>query len=239
MSQQDDFGNRMKDYEDAFRHSLPIRMPVILRLDGCHMHTTLKDCKKPFDDTLIDVFNQVGIYLCEEIQGAQIAYLQSDEISILVNNYKELNTQSWFKNNIQKMVSVSAAMASAKFTSLSHKIFGETKIITFDSRVFILPKEEVCNAFLWRQNDSTRNSIQMVARSLYSHNECNNKNTSQLQEMAFQKGINWNDLPTHYKRGRCIVKKEYQVDSVIRHKWEIDNDIPVFSKDRNYIEKYI
>lgn len=258
MSDHDSLGTRMKIYEDAYRTHLPIRMPVILRVDGKAFHTYTKGCKKPVDEGLVNVMNETASYLCQNIQGVQIAYVQSDEISLLLNNYKELQTQAWFDNNLQKMVSVSASMAGAIFTVNSPKIWGNkesiptVKIIKpafFDSRAFLMPKEDVVNYFLWRQQDATRNSVQMLARTLYSHRQCENKNNSELQEMIFQKGINWNDCPTSQKRGRCLVKKNIekfaqnqfnsQWEKVIRSSWEVDNEIPVFSQDRNYIGQYV
>ena len=123
------------------------------------------------------------------------------------------------------------------------------KPAAFDARAFIVPKEDVCNYFLWRQQDATRNSIQMLARSLYSHRECEDKNTSQLQELIFRKGINWNDCPVYQKRGRCIIKKSAmhqgtnpktgEVVSGMRSKWVVDNEIPIFSQDRNYINQFV
>lgn len=261
---KDSLGDRMKSYEDSYRISLPSRMPVILRIDGKAFHTYTKSLARPVDQNLTGVMNETAQYLCKNIQGCQIAYVQSDEISLLLNNYQALDTQPWFENNIQKMVSVSAGMASAVFTALSGKIFGGiSKIAVFDSRAFILPKEEVNNYFLWRQQDATRNSVQMLARTLYSHKELNNKNNSQLQELCFQKGFNWNDCPTSQKRGRCIVKKElmkmvnlrpymdkqgnmvlpsaraYKDANRVRKVWEVDNEIPIFSDDKTYIEKYV
>lgn len=247
---KDSLGDRIKSYEDAYRHYLPIRMPIIIRIDGKAFHTYTKGCKKPVDENLVSVMDDTASYLCKNIQGAQIAYVQSDEISILLNNYKSIDTQPWFENNIQKMVSISASMASAVFTGLSGKIFGGTnKLALFDSRVFVLPKEDVNNYFLWRQQDATRNSVQMLARSLYSHKECTNKNNSQLQEMCFQKGSNWNDCPTSQKRGRAIIKtiffqsgKDPRTEDEIfveRTKWVVDNEIPIFSQDKGYIEKYL
>jgi tRNA(His) 5'-end guanylyltransferase len=252
----DQIGDRMKSYEDAYRQRLPIRMPVIIRLDGRSFHTYTKKCKRPLDQGLVDVMNLTAIELCTQIQGVQIAYVQSDEISLLLKNYSDLNTQAWFDNNIQKMVSVSASIAGATFTANSFRIwtsgfpsFLDIKPATFDSRAFIVPKEEVCNAFLWRQLDATRNSIQMLARSLYSHKDCNNKNTSQLQDLCFKKGINWNDCPTSQKRGRCIVKKQSAKEAINKHtgqtitalrsEWVIDNEIPIFSKDREYINRLV
>lgn len=247
---KDSLGDRMKSYENSYRISLPIRMPVILRIDGKAFHTYTKGCKRPVDENLISVMNETAIYLCRNMQGAKVAYVQSDEISILLNNYTDIDTQAWFDNNLQKMVSVSAGMASAVFTGLSGKIWGGiTKLAFFDSRAFILPKEDVNNYFLWRQQDATRNSVQMLARTLYSHKELENKNNSQLQDLCWQKGINWNDCPISQKRGRCIIKtdslksgvnpKTGEIFSANRTEWVVDNSIPIFSDDKFYIDKFV
>lgn len=260
---QDSLGDRMKSYEDCYRTTLPIRMPVIMRIDGKAFHTYTQGCKRPVDNGLVECMNLTAIALCKQVQGCQIAYVQSDEISLLLTNYQDIDTQSWFDNNLQKMVSISAAVASVTFTQNSHLIWTPDKVdpswdpmsecdfnksAYFDSRAFVLPKEDVCNYFLWRQQDATRNSVQMLARSLYSHKECTDKNNSELQEMCFQKGINWNDCPVPQKRGRCIVKtktikegrnpKTGEVFQAERSEWIVDNNIPIFSQDRRYIDQY-
>ena len=227
----DNLGDRMKDYERASRVSLPRRLPVIVRVDGKAFHTLTRDCEKPFDRSLMYRMNLTAGALCEEIQGAQLAYVQSDEISVLVHNYKRLNTEAWFDNQIQKMVSVAASVATAEFNEGGGFRHGH-----FDARVFVLPEAEVCNYFVWRQQDATRNSIQMLARSLYSHRECENKNTSVLQEMCFQKGHNWNDLPVDQKRGRCVVRVAHGDD---RPSWECDKEPPIFTQDREYIDRHL
>lgn len=246
----DSLGDRMKSYEDCYRMSLPIRTPVIIRVDGKAFHSYTKGLKRPTDDNLISVMNETALYLCRNIQGCQVAYVQSDEISLLLTNYTDIDTQSWFDNTLQKMVSVSAGMASAVFTGLSGRLWGgNSKLAIFDSRVFVLPKEDVNNYYIWRQQDATRNSVQMLARSLYSHKQLDKKKNSELQEMCFQKGINWNDCPTSQKRGRCIIKtstlkegtnpKTGETTQSIRSEWVVDNEIPIFSVDRNYIDRYV
>ncbi len=235
----DNLGDRIKGYEDVSRAKMTERLPVILRCDGKAFHTYTKGLKRPFDDKLVEVMNDTAEYLCKNIMNAKLAYVQSDEISILLTNYNDLNSQSWYDNNIQKMVSVAAGMASAIFTSLSPKIFGVAKMAVFDCRAFVLPKEEVNNAFLWRQQDCTRNSVQMVARSMYSHKELHKMGNSQLQDMIFKKGTNWNDLPISQRRGRCIVKEAYTKDGAVRSKWIVDNEIPIFSQDKNYVERFV
>ena len=83
---KDSLGDRMKKFEDSFRYHLPIRMPVIIRVDGCHFHSYTKKCKRPVDQGLIDCMDETAKYLCANIQGCQLAYVQSDEISLLLNN---------------------------------------------------------------------------------------------------------------------------------------------------------
>ena len=244
---KDSLGDRIKkNYEGIYNIKLPRRMPMIIRLDGKAFHTYTKNCEKPFDKKLISLMQDTTLYLCNNIQGSQIAYVQSDEISILVHDYKKLTSSAWFDKEIQKICSVSAGMASAFFSLNSGPIFAngscdegkvrqdDLKLAVFDSRVFILPEAEVCNYFIWRQQDASRNSVQMLARSLYSHKECNNKNNSQLQEMIFQKGQNWDEIPVTYKRGSCIRKKSWH-NNESKMAWWIDNTIPIFTQNRNYI----
>lgn len=240
----DSLGDRMKGYENVWRTEFPRRLPVMLRIDGKAFSSYTQGCERPWDPDVHEVMEITAIALCEEIQGVQIAYTQSDEISLLLHGYKRLQSQPWFDNNLQKMVSVAASVAGATFTAHSGRIWeGTIKPAYFDCRAYILPEHEVCNAFLWRQQDATRNSVQMLARSLFSHKECTGKNSSELQEMCFQKGSPWNELPTEYKRGRCIVREHYHVETangpIERTRWTVDREIPIFSQDRNYIEKYL
>jgi tRNA(His) guanylyltransferase len=235
----DPIGDRMKAYEKAARATLPRRMPVIVRVDGKAFHTYTRGCARPFDEALMGAMDAVGVALCEEMQGAALAFVQSDEISVLLHNYRRLDTDAWFDNQVQKIASVSASIAAATMTCMSPSIFGATRPAHFDARVFVLPEAEVCNYFLWRQQDATRNSIQTLAQSLYSQRELHGKNSSVLQEMIFQNGINWNDLPVRQKRGRCVVRNVFDVDGVVRHQWVVDDGVPIFSRDRAYIERYL
>lgn len=248
-----DLGNRMKEYERACSVTLMKRTPILIRVDGKAFHTYTKGCDRPFDQGLIEAMWETAKALCEEIQGAQLAYVQSDEISILVHNYKTRESESWFGNKLQKMASVSAGIASGVMTIESDRVFCDReagvyiprqKRACFDSRVWTIPPFEVCNYFIWRQQDWTRNSVQMLARSLYSHKQLHNKNNSDLQEMCFQKGKNWNDLPTYLRRGACIVRNTYTSvgedgQAIVRSKWEVDEDIPIFTQDRYYIDRHL
>jgi len=206
---KDDLGNRMKkQYENRTRYFLPRRTYTIIRLDGKSFHTFTKGMEKPFDIGLILVMNETAKYLCENIQGTQFAYVQSDEISILLTDFTTITTDAWFDGQIQKIASVSASMASAKFNDEIKKTFVTPKgLAFFDSRVFTIPDPtEVENYFIWRQKDAVRNSISMYAQSLYSHKELNGKSQINMHDMIHEKGKNWNDLSDGCKRGRIIIK---------------------------------
>lgn len=249
METKDSLGDRIKSFEDTYRYYISDnKLPLIIRLDGKSFHTVTKKCEKPFDVELIRAMNKTAKYVCNNIPGSRFAYTQSDEISILVINYDNKNTKPWFNNNIQKIASVSASLASVMFSKQSPTIFGEEKLVVFDSRVFSIPEFEVGNYFKWRQDDCIRNSVQMLARSLYSHKECSNKNCDQLKEMCKNKGQDWNYINHHYKYGRGIIKLPFkktivnkhtnQESDIIRHEWWVDNNIPLFTYNHEYITKY-
>jgi tRNA(His) 5'-end guanylyltransferase len=204
---KDSIGNRMKEnYENRYRLQLTRRIPVIIRLDGKAFHTFTKGLEKPFDITLHRTMVETTKFLIEQIQGAQLAYTQSDEISILVTDYDYFETEAWFDYNIQKLTSVSASLATGFFNWKSS--FG--KIGYFDSRVFNIPKEEVMNYFLWRFQDWKRNSIQLLGQSLFSHKELHKKNQHEIIEMCKTKGHDWNSLPDVWRYGTLIEPNGYE-----------------------------
>jgi tRNA(His) 5'-end guanylyltransferase len=234
-------GDRMKAYENCYRNYLPNGFDVIIRVDGRAFHTFTKGFYKPFDTVFMKSMKDTAAVLCKEIQGVKFAYVQSDEISLWLNYDYENGEQPWFGNNIQKMASVSASIATLAFNRAfinnvaekMHETANDdetgwdmietydkaTDSATFDSRVFILPREEVANYFLWRVRDCERNSIQMVARSLYSHKELVGKKAPDLHELIHQKGQNWNNYPGDMKHGTIVVKHIHSIGDAWRSKW--------------------
>ena len=246
----------MKEYEYVTRNYLTRRTPVIIRIDGKAFHTFTRGLSKPFDDILVKTMQDTMISLCESIQGCVLGYTQSDEITLILIDYKKINSAAWFDNNIQKMVSISSSLATLAFNHFfdqnirgakNQELYNSKKWkATFDSRVFNIPKEEVANCLIWRQQDATKNSIASVGQSNFSPKKLMNKNGNDIQEMLWnEKHINWSkDYPTLLKRGSCCYRTIYKINEgtdqeAIRSKWIIDNDIPIFTCDRQYIEKWI
>lgn len=257
--------DRMKMYEKVNTSYLMRRNPIIIRLDGRAFHTFTKGMRKPFDSILMNSMQETAKALCKSIQGCKLAYTQSDEISLLITDYDSIKTEAWFDYNIQKMVSLSASSATLFFNTIFKNnvsdFLNTTDIedaeefckisdtyrknifkATFDSRVFSIPKDDAVNYFIWRQEDATRNSIQMVAQANFSHKEIQNLSCNDLQnKLLTEKNINWNDFSVGEKRGTAVIKKNRVVNSegLIRKKWVIDYNTPIFKKERNYIEQLI
>ena len=257
-------GTRMKEYEAVSKNHLMRRTPVIIRLDGKAFHTFTRGLNKPFDSDFVSMMQQTMLHLCENIQGCVLGYTQSDEITLVLVDYQNRDSCAWFDSQVQKIASISASMATLYFNrelsemlrdleedlaaadySLPQAHMYETNLkrydkwydkeykALFDSRVFNLPQYEVINNLIWRQQDATRNSINSVAQSLFSHKELQGISSKDLQnKMLTEKDVNWNDYPTHLKRGCCAIKD-------FEGKWVLDVNIPIFTEDRDYIDRLI
>ncbi len=245
--------DRMKLYEQATRTVLPRRMPIIVRVDGKAFSKYTKALNKPFDRNFISVMESVAVELCREIQGAQVAFAQSDEVSVLVHGYKKFESEPWFSNQVQKMTSVAAAVAAATFTAKSWRMWTPRDIredvqlpkiddiepAYFDARVFVLPEADVNNYFMWRQRDGIRNSIQMFASSHFSHKELHKKGTGEMVDMCKAKGADWSALPPSQRQGRCVYRHHEVVDGVDRSNFRVDTNVPLFRELPAYIERFL
>ena len=253
MAIKDELGKRMKSfYEQIPKTRLMRRTPVAIRIDGKAFHTFTKGMKKPFDDILLLSMQETMKFLCANIQGCVFGYTQSDEITLILIDYQTLTTSAWFDYEVQKMCSIAASMATMQF----NRVFAENvalekehtkgtdkyirvmeravkKGAMFDARCFNIPKEEVTNLVYWRQVDAARNSVQMVGQANFSHEELQHKTSNMIQDMLHeQRGINWNNYATPYKRGTACVKKDIG--------WILDCDMPILKgEDRAYVDKLV
>lgn len=244
--------------------------------DGRAFHTFTKGFKRPYDEIFHNTMNNTMKYLCEHIQGCKLGYTQSDEITLLLTDYDTITTDAWFGYGMQKVCSVAASMVTLAFNKflaqeyekeINHwvseceytsendeymqAIYEKTVDgALFDARCFSIPKDEVVNCFIWRQQDATRNAIQMLGQCNFSHKELHGKSCNDIQDMLMtQKGINFNDMPTEFKMGvccyretkeaTCINKKTKEEIPCVRSEWVLDKEIPIFTQDRNYVEKFV
>ena len=261
-------------YEDVFRHTIPQRTYGLLRIDGKAFHTFTKGLPRPFSQDLTDALDHAAIALCNQMQGARFAYGQSDEYSFLFTDFEDINTEMWFKGNVQKIASVAASIFTAHFNAKWQEIVQNGyvfvdkcnlprengperkkkfigKLAMFDARVFVIPgRTDVINYFVWRQQDASRNSLSMLASTYYSSKELHGKKAADMHEMLHRKGQNWNNWDTNFKRGRVIKRISTTRIAKFVHKssgktlerpvnetpFAVDNDIPVFTQNHDYLE---
>ena len=200
------------------------------KANGRAFHTLTRGFHKPFDKVLNLSMIDTMRFLCENIQGCVLGYTQSDEITLVLVDYKKLTSDPWFGYEVQKLCSIGASMATVGFNNAfsrrveDYGLYNRGSVFyhrylnvleagaMFDCRAFNVPREEVTNNIYWRQLDASRNSIQMLGQAHFTHKELQNKNCSEIQDMLMtQKGINWNDLPVYQKRGTCCVKRDNSI----------------------------
>ena len=257
---KDVIGTRMKEfYENIPKNRLMRRCPVAIRIDGRAFHTFTRNLKKPFDLLLVQSMQDTMKYLCENIQGCVFGYTQSDEITLILIDYQTLTSSAWFDYEVEKICSISASMATKAFNKAfadhteayieglnkawnvddDDAAYEKTLLkcldmgAEFDSRCFNIPKEEVTNLIFWRQNDASKNSVQMVGRAYFTHAALKDKDLGQIQDMLHEEhGINWNDYPVMLKRGGACIRTE--------NGWVVDQNMPILKgDDRSYVDNLI
>lgn len=242
----DEFGDRMKMYEQLTQQAFLPLAPIVARLDGRSFSNFTKDLERPFCKSFHDLMVQTTKHLVEET-GALIGYTQSDEISLIFWQ-RDFNTQVWFGGKVQKMVSQLAAQATGIFNAklpvyLPQKVDKDGwSFPSFDARCWSVPNQmEATNAILWREQDATKNSISQLCRYYFSHKEMENKGRSDQLDMLMSKGINWNAYPAWAKRGtyvgRQTVRRPYNILELEqlppKHKAHFD---PNFEIERTYVQ---
>jgi tRNA(His) 5'-end guanylyltransferase len=180
-------------------------LPVIIRIDGNNFHNWTKGLKRPFDEDLNNLMVDLTKFLVEET-NAVIGYTQSDEITLVL--YSDDKKSSIYNDGKkQKILSKLTGKCVSYFNERRKDYLPEhNKVANFDCRIYQTPTlYDACLQLLWRENDATKNSISMVAQSLFSHKDLQGLHSGQLQDkMMVEKGVNWNSLEAKYKRGSYV-----------------------------------
>ncbi|HWO24516.1 MAG TPA: tRNA(His) guanylyltransferase Thg1 family protein [Kofleriaceae bacterium] len=207
---KDGLGDRCKSFEAAEAGRRAMRgLPLLARLDGRAFHTFTRGLRRPYEHGLSVAMIETARYLVQEMI-ALVGYTQSDEITLAWYEPSQSASDYAFDGRFQKLASVLAGMASARFGKLiaEHLPGKASETPHFDCRVWQVPTlEDAADVFVWREDDATKNSITMAAGAHYADHELEGKNSSVKQEMLWQKGVNWNDFPTFFKRGTYLQRR--------------------------------
>ena len=203
-----------------------------------------------------------AVVLCEQVAGARLAFVQSDEISLLATDFADVKTEPWFEGGVQKWASVGASIATMAF-NLAVARYGARNLemditavgdkrpdAVFDARAFTVPDMvEVENYFVWRQKDAVRNSVTMLAQAYASHKQLQGKSVAERHEIIHAAGDNWAKHPGNFRNGRVVRKsgaeewgkdlgeqphRKYAIGN-----WIVDAETPVFTRDRAYLRGLI
>lgn len=198
-------GDRMKAYENVHRRVIRSNSCTVVRVDGRAFHSYLRGCKRPFDEEFVAHMNEVAQELCIHTQTALLAYVQSDEVSLLLTDYETPQKQPAYGGVEAKLISLSASIATATLNRLRP----DGRAASFDARVFTLPNViETVNYLMWRQWDAKRNAVSMIGRAYFSHKELYGKSGNDIQEMLFQQhGVNIMDFDQGLRFGRVVVRQ--------------------------------
>lgn len=236
-----DLATRMKEYEKVSDVKLIKRMPVIVRIDGKAFHTFTRGFDKPYDYRLSLLMKDLAEYLLKNVQNCVLAYTQSDEVSLVLNDYKTLETDALFDNRVQKIVSVIASQATARFNEAFYKtfasdekFFGKLFKVNFDCRAFNISSDELENYLLWRQRDCKRNTISSYGRYFLTHRAIQGKNSSQIIEMLKEKGVDIEDIPSDVRYGILLYKSTNDSSHIFTFSGNLYEDIT-----RDFIRSFV
>lgn len=249
-------GDRMKALQSLRDYKLDKKEYVLCHIDGRAFSKLIKhNFELPFDDKFIDFMNQTAIYLCKSIQGCKLAYVQSDEISLLLTDFSKEETGNFFQYRLCKLQSVIASLATGEFNRLWYcdqiinnpsdavDIISSRKPVQFDCKAWNV--YEYNDAFAWfkfRQNDCIRNSKQQAAQTYVKPKKklVNLSSDQQIELLKNEYGIDWNEYSNGKKYGRLICRCIYEAEGEnpiihekemsIRHKW-VAEDAPIFTNE--------
>lgn len=204
----DGLGDRCKQYEQAEAGRRAMRgLPLLARLDGRAFHTFTRDLQRPYEPAMSRAMIETTRYLVHEAT-ARVGYTQSDEITLAWYEPSTSTADYAFDGRFQKLASVLAGMASARFSQLIARALPAKAdaVPHFDCRVWQVPT--LADAvFVWREDDATKNSITMAAGAYYSDRDLHGKDSAAKHELLHARGVNWNDYPAFFKRGSYLQRR--------------------------------
>lgn len=249
---------RMENFRKLYDYTLPKRSYTMVMCDGRSFSKLIKNkFEKPFDNWFINAMNKTAKYICENVQGAKFAYVQSDEISIVLTDFDNEETEAFYGNRLCKLQSIIASLATCKFNQLLSakmildnmydkklmddedtiynpsdcaKAIMNMQLIQFDCKAWNLPTfNDVYAWFLYRQTDCIRNSKQQTAQTYLPHKMLHGLDTDkQIELLKETKGIDWNTFPDDRKYGRFIERRE--IESTVYNNY-LKQEINVVKKE--------
>ena len=234
MPVHDDLGTRMKEfYEGIPKTKLMRRTPVAIRIDGKAFHTFTRGFKKPFDEVLVKSMQETTKYLCEHIQGCVLGYTQSDEITLILVDYKKLNSSAWFDYEVQKMCSIAASMATMAFNKYFNEEVSAWKAKTFptDYLGYNTGMVSMANIQLLENYTNAMNKGAMFDARCFNIPKEEVTNLLYWRQVDAARNSVQMAARAYFSHSECDNKNQSQLQEMLFQKYGINwNDYPIYLK---------
>lgn len=237
----------MKPYDVVFHNTMNATMRYLCEsIQGCKLGYTQSD----EITLLLTDYDTLTTDAWFDYNTQKICSIAASLATLAFNKFLAKEVLNYDREWKHDLTPLSVEAKKAHYEYMEKLSAAVDKGAMFDARCFNIPKEEVVNCFVWRQQDATRNAIQMLGQCNFSHKELQNKSCNDIQDMLMTtKGINFNDMPTEFKRGVCCYRTTGEAITVnfntkeetrcMRSIWVLDREIPIFTQDRSYIDRFV
>jgi tRNA(His) guanylyltransferase len=237
---------RILSYQEAYNYKLLARLPIIIVINGRSFSKLTQLLDKPYDSKFVECILSTMLRLCTEVEGTLFAYQHNDEIVLVARNDQSPDTVPWYGGNLQKICSVTSAIATIHFNDCATELsLNLTSDPIFTAQVFAVPTiGEAINTIVYKQQHNFHTSIQFAC--LYELIKGHDKNaikemlsglsTDEKIDLLHQEcQVDFNDYPVSFRRGAACYKVPKLVDGDTRHKWYLSSEPPIFTKDQSFL----
>ncbi len=238
--------DRIESYQNATDYRLLNRVPLVITLNGKSFSKITSLLDKPYCPKFAECMFSTTLRLCSEVEGAVFAYHHNDEISIVVRNDQNIDTESWFDNRLQKICSVSSVVASLHFidcaSAINLNLLGQPM---FTAQTFVVPNlVEAINTIIYKQQHNFHISIQSACfyelLKKYDKNIIKEMLTGlsideKIDLLRQESNIDFNNYPSPFRRGTASYKVPKVVDGIMKNKWHLNSDLPIFTRDQSFL----
>ena len=242
--------DRIESYQQQSDHKLLNKLPVIIVVNGRSFSKTTSILDKPYYDKFSECLLSTCIKLCSEVEGVVFSYCYNDEIVLISKNDQTNETSAWFDNKIQKISSITASIATSHFNnyakSIDLEIIGEA---LFSCKVFTVPNIiEATNTIIFKQQNNFYLSVDMAC--FYELIKIHDKSTvksmllglsleEKIDLLRYECNVEFNNYSNIFRRGASCYKVPVVLGESVKNKWFINTDLPIFSKDHEFITNII
>jgi len=237
---------RIDDYQLITDCKILPRIPIVICINGRGFSKTTQLIDKPFCNIFSECMLTTALQLCSNIEGVLFAYQHNDEIILITRNDQNNDTDPWYDNKVQKLCSATSSIATLFFNKIAQsKQLNLTGDAIFLSQVFGVPTQaEAINTIIYHQQQNFYTAVQ----SACLYNLLNKYDNNSIRDLlagldidgkidllSQECGINFNDYPMAFKRGAAIYKVPKIVDGVMKNKWFVNSELPIFTRDQSFL----